>query len=241
MEADCLLTLLTKKKGRIGAIAKGVRKPISRLRGGVQPFTYNEMLLYEGRSMDIITQSDCLETFTPFHENITAAAAAAYWSEMIYSLTPEKEGDLGLFQLALAGFHVLCLEPTEITLRSLEAKLLFHLGYNPCLDKCVYCGNTGTKGLPLTFSVDSGGIICPACAVKGGTFKLKKFNHEALRLWLQMLRMDISKINRLKASPQALEILEGILEEFFLSIIDYPFKSRSIVKALMDNTGHSGL
>ena len=45
-EADSLLTLLTKEKGKVKAIAKGVRKINSRLRGGVQLFTHNQMLLY---------------------------------------------------------------------------------------------------------------------------------------------------------------------------------------------------
>ena len=137
LEADCLLTLLTKEKGKLSAIAKGVRKSKSKLRGGVQVFTLNDMLLYRGRNLDTVTQSQCLETFAPLQEDLRSVAAASYWSELLDSLTPERERDIRLFQLAVAGLHLLCLSSNEIIVRGLEIKLLSYLGYRPHLDGCV--------------------------------------------------------------------------------------------------------
>lgn len=232
-EADCLLTLFTKSRGKVGAIAKGVRKSKSHLRGGVQVFTYNDMLLYRGRSLDTVTQSQCLEAFTSFQEDIKAITAAAYWSELLDVLVPEGEVDDQVFQIALAGFHLLALSASELIVRGLEIKLLSLLGYRPCLDKCVSCqGNLASAG-QVFFSVRMGGALCPACSKKEDLAKTMLFSHEALQVWLQLMRMEFSKFERLKISPQGLKILDSVIEEFLLMQLDYPLKSRPLLKEVL--------
>jgi DNA repair protein RecO (recombination protein O) len=240
-EADCLLTLLTKSRGKVGAIAKGVRKSKSKLRGGVQVFTYNDMLLYKGRSLDTVTQSQCLEAFTPLQEDIRAITAAAYWSELLDVLIPEGERDNQLFQMALAGFHLLALSTTELIVRGLEIKLLSLLGYRPCLEKCVSCQGNLITTERVTFSVSMGGVLCPACSKKEDPTKTMFFSHEALQGWLQLLRMEFGKIRRLKISPQGLNILDRVIEESLLMQLDYPLKSRPLLKEILPHCNHSQL
>lgn len=232
-EADCLLTLLTENKGKVGAIAKGVRKPTSSLRAGVQVFTHNDMLLYKGRSLDTVTQSQCLEAFTPLHEDIQGMTAAAYWSELLEALTPEGEGDPELFRLALAGYHVLSLSVTELILRGLEIKLLALLGYRPYLEKCVSCGCPVDESPKITFAVKQGGVLCPSCSSLGSRQHMIFFTHEALQVWQQLQRMDLSKMNRLKVSNQGLSVLDRAMEEYLLMQLDYPLKSRPIIKTML--------
>jgi len=234
LEADCLLTLLTKERGKVAAIAKGVRKTNSKLRGGVQLFTHNKMLLYKGRTLDTVTQSQCLEAFTALQEDLKAVTAASYWSELIDSLTPEGEGDPRLFQLALAGFHLLCLAANEVTIRSLEIKLLSYLGYKPYLDSCVSCGALLDGRQNIAFSVRSGGVLCPDCARNGDEVSVLPFSREAMQVWQQMLKMDFSKLSRLKVSPQGLAILDRVMEDFLLEQLDYPLKSRSMLKEIFN-------
>ena len=233
LEADSLLTLLTDKKGKISAIAKGVRKPQSRLRGGVQIFTHNAMLLHEGKSLDIVTQSECVEPFIPLQDDFAAIAAASYWSELVFSLIPEGEADPGLFQLTLAGFHVLCLSTSNLVIRGLEIKLLAHLGYTPLLEQCVSCGQKLAENPRITFSVRHGGVLCSVCSNKEAPQNLCNFSHEALNVWQQLVKMDLSKINRLRITPRALAILDDVVEEFLLAQLEYPLKSRPILKKML--------
>lgn len=233
LEADCLLTLLTKEKGKVAAIAKGVRKTSSKLRGGVQVFTHNDMLLYKGRTLDTITQSQCLEAFSPLQEDLKAVTAASYWSELLDSLSPEGEGDPQLFQLALAGYHVLCLSANEVVLRGLEIKLLSYLGYKPYLDRCVSCSSLLAEGERITFSVKLGGVLCPHCASTAGQFRTLPFSPEAVQVWQQMLRMELSKLQRLRVSTQGLAILDRVMEGFLLEQLDYPLKSRPLLKTVL--------
>lgn len=233
LETDSLLTLLTTHKGKVGAIAKGVRKPSSRLRGGVQVFTHNEMLLYQGRNLDIVSQSTCLESFTLLQEDMLAMTAACYWSELLDALIPEGEVDLGLFQLALAGYHSLSLAMGPLMVRGLEIRLLSYLGYMPCLEHCVNCKKDLKDINFLHFSVRYGGIICPDCGQNQVKSELFAFSHEALNAWQQLEKMDLSKISRLKISARGVEILNTVMNEFLLRQLDYPLKSASVLKALL--------
>lgn len=225
-EADSFLTLLTKKKGKVKALAKGVRKPQSRLRGGVQLFTHNEMLFYQGRSLAIVTQSECLEAFVPLQQNMVALATACYWSELWQAFLPWEEEDDLLFTLALAGFHLLALENSELVVRGLECKLLDALGYRPVLEHCVACRREIGREKALFFSVDLGGILCGSCQKR----KQRNCNGEVLKIWQQLQQMPLSKLSRLKISRSGLQILGCLLDEFILYQLDYPLKSRGILE-----------
>lgn len=245
LEADSLLTLLTRNKGKVGAIAKGVRKINSALRGGVQVFTFNDMLLAEGKNLDVVTQSQCLEAFTPLQSQMEAMTAACYWSELIEAMTPEGQGDEALFHLALAGYHLLCLNPVELTVRALEIRLLTLQGYRPCLEKCVSCGNVNMQSGPVTFSVPLGGLLCSKCLEKPDQVgslsrplnRELAFSLEALRAWQQLDKMELSKIGRLKVSDRGLAMLDQVIEEFLLRQLDYPLKSRAIMKSMLRVNG----
>ena len=228
-EADCLLTLLTQKKGKVSAIAKGVRKANSRLRGGVQLFTHNEMLLSDGRNLDVITQSECLEAFTTVGNDMEAMAVACYWCELLDSFIPMEQNDDELYTLALAGFHLLALEHHELVIRTLEIKLLSALGFMPTMDCCISCGRTLQAEQKIFFSVGSGGVICSSCKKDDDAVS---FTLEALKSWQQLQRMKLSKLNRLKVSVEGLKILDNVLESFLIFQLDYPLKSRRVLKEM---------
>ena len=227
-ETDSLLTLLTQKRGIVNAIAKGVRKSNSNLRGGVQLFTYNEMLLYEGRNLDIVTQSQCLEAFTVMQEDMTAMGAACYWGELLDAFIPEGEKDTKLFALALAGFHLLALEYQELSMRALEIKLLSQLGYMPDLGSCVSCGRSLSEEEGTVFSPEKGGMLCASCR-QGEVVYLTL---EALKAWNQLERLDLSKLTRLKVSGGGLRILDEALEKYLLFQLERPLKARPVLREI---------
>src|SRR5580692_3154533 len=108
-EADRIVTVLARKTGRIRAVAKGVRRTKSRFGARLEPFTHVDLLLYTGRSLDVITQA---ETVRPYGEPL-AADYPRYTSgtamlETAERLTPvEKEPTLRQFLLLVGGLRAL--------------------------------------------------------------------------------------------------------------------------------------
>ena len=143
-EADRIVTLLMRRSGRVRAVAKGVRRTRSRFGARLEPFTHVDLLLYPGRSLDVITQA---ETVRPFGE-LLAGDYPRYTTgtamlETAERFTPvEKEPALRQFLLLVGGLRALGEREHDPRL-VLDAFLLRSLavaGYAPALDECAVCG-----------------------------------------------------------------------------------------------------
>jgi DNA repair protein RecO (recombination protein O) len=170
-EADRILTLLTRGTGKVAAIAKGVRKPSSRLRGAVQLFSHAHFVLYEGKTLDTVTQGDADETFGFIEQDLDRLAAASSFVELADRLTMERQPQPKLFQLLLTAMRALRGADPELLARIFETKLLLVLGYQPQFTGCVMGEHDGlrpgtTAGGAVWFSIERGGVLCPACAAK---------------------------------------------------------------------------
>lgn len=170
-EADRILTLFTKGLGKVSAVAKGVRRPASRLRGAVQLFSHTHLVLYTGKSLDTITQGEAEETFSFIESDLMRLAAASYCAELVDRLTLERQPLVKVFSLLLKALRNLERESPEVLARVFEVQLLAALGYQPRLESCVMGNHPGWRA-PGTesreaghvwFSVEKGGVVCPDC------------------------------------------------------------------------------
>ncbi|HVE74074.1 MAG TPA: DNA repair protein RecO [Mycobacteriales bacterium] len=163
-EADRIVTVLTRRHGRVRAVAKGVRRTRSKFGATVEPGSYVDLQLYEGRSLDIVTQAESLH---PYGEHLvsdyarwTAATAVLETAERLTS--EEREPALRLFLLVIGALRAL-VEREHDTSLVLDAFLLRAMsvaGYAPALSDCARCGAAGPH---RGFSVPAGGAVCPAC------------------------------------------------------------------------------
>src|SRR5258707_5921444 len=178
-EADRIVTVLARKTGRIRAVAKGVRRTKSRFGARLEPFTHVDLLLYTGRSLDVITQAETLrsygEALAGDYPRYTTGTAMLETAERFTVV--EKEPSLRQFLLLVGGLRTLVdggpdprLVPDAYLLRSLAVA-----GYAPALDECAICG-TRAPGVPTpdqasmhratrrrTFGVAAGGLVCRSC------------------------------------------------------------------------------
>jgi len=139
-EADKILTLFTPNYGKLDAVAKGVRRPTSKLAGHVEPLTYSTFLLAKGRELDIVTQAEILEPLTPLREDLERVGRGLYVAELVDRFTPDREESYSLFALLLETLRRLATrDDLELVLRYFEVQLLDELGYRPQLDRCVSC------------------------------------------------------------------------------------------------------
>jgi DNA repair protein RecO (recombination protein O) len=100
-ESDKMVTLFTRDCGKIKAIAKGARKIPSRLGGRVEPFTYSDCFIAKGRSLDIISQCQVIETFQKVRESAEMLPAGIYMIKLVNSGTSEGQHYPELFDLLL--------------------------------------------------------------------------------------------------------------------------------------------
>ena len=170
-EADRIVTVLTRRHGRVRAVAKGVRRTRSKFGATVEPFSHVDLQLWEGRSgLDVVTQA---ESLTAYGEGIvsdygrhTTGTAVLETAERLTA--EEREPALRLFLLVVGALRALTgHEPERDPGLVLDAFLLRAMtvaGYAPALEECAGCG---TPGPHRAFSVPAGGSVCPACRPAG--------------------------------------------------------------------------
>jgi DNA repair protein RecO (recombination protein O) len=158
-EADRVVVLLSPNTGKIRSVAKGVRKTKSRFGGRLEPFTHVDLVLYEGRNLDTITQVEVIEAFPRLRADLDHVMAAATMVEVADAVTQEKESSLRAFLLLQRGLTAL--DTTETLNADIVVAYLLKaadvIGIAPALTACAACG--GTSDL-TRFSFDAGGVLC---------------------------------------------------------------------------------
>ena len=167
-EADRIITLLTRQHGRVRAVARGVRKTSSRWGSRLEPFTHVDLMIAEGRTLDVITQA---ETRTPFsswlgddYERYTAGTAMLETADRL--ATEDKEPMLQQFLLLVGGLRAMTARehgPGQV-LDSYLLRSLAVAGYAPSFDHCVRCGDEGPH---RWFNPSAGGVMCASCKLPG--------------------------------------------------------------------------
>ncbi len=106
-EKDRILTVYTRKNGKFAAVAKGSRRPGSKLGGASEPFTYSNMLFAVGRELDILTQAEVRESFPNVKSDIVRVAYGVYTLELVHHFTETREPNPDLFDTLLSTMYIL--------------------------------------------------------------------------------------------------------------------------------------
>lgn len=176
-EADRILHLYTPHRGRIGAIAKGVRRARSRFGGRLEPFFRLNVELHEGRGeLLTVTGAQTVNGHPGLRGDAQALDAASRACDAVGRLFETSEPHPGVFNLLCRKLSLLDERPQSATRSSALAfrlKLLAGAGLAPQLGSCVSCGDPDHLA---GFSGAAGGVVCSAC--EGGAFALEEQAHE---------------------------------------------------------------
>lgn len=230
-EADRLVTLFTRVRGKVGAIAKGARKPKSRKRGVIQLFTYGTFMLHEGRSLDNINQCESINSFQELRSDLDRMAYAAYMAELADGFLVEGEPDQETFLLLLTSLHLLELPDPELLTRAYELRLLAGAGFRPELDNCVLCHRPRPEG-KVRFSPILGGVVCNHCALPD--MGVVTINAGDVNILKQLLQIDLRRLNVLKITPASRKLISGILRACISCRIEKRVKSLDFLHSLAD-------
>jgi DNA repair protein RecO (recombination protein O) len=164
-EADRVLHLYTRDRGRIGAMAKGVRRAKTRFGGRLEPFFRVDLVLYEGRSdLLTVTAAQTVDGHPRLREHAGALDAAARACDAVARLFETSEPHPAVYHLLCNELALLDRAPdtaaTHANQLAFRLKLLLAAGLAPQLAACAGCG--GREHL-AGFSGAAGGVVCSAC------------------------------------------------------------------------------
>jgi len=229
-ETDKILTLYTPHLGKIRAVAKGVRRPTSRLGGHVELFVHSHMLVAKARNLDIVTQSETINPFLALRDDLWRTTNAYYVAELLDQMTPDHLEHLAVFELLLATLQRLAEDRNpELAVRFFEMQLMDLLGYRPELRNCVRC-RTLLDARDSYFSATAGGVLCPDCGRNDPT---------SLNLPLpafKMLRLlqggDYALAKRVRLEEPLRRDLEVVLRGYSQFILEHELKSARVLNSL---------
>jgi DNA repair protein RecO (recombination protein O) len=178
-EADRVLHLYTPERGRVSAIAKGVRRAKSRFGGRLEPFFRLNLVLYEGRSdLLTVTSAETIAGHPRLREHAAAIDGAARACDAVSRLFGDGEPHPGVYHLLSNQLALLDREPRRASRANALAfrlKLLLAAGFAPHLASCASCGEPEHL---VGFSGAAGGVVCGAC--EAGSFALSQEGHDFL-------------------------------------------------------------
>ena len=131
-EADRVITVLTPRRGKREAVAKGALRPRSKLAGHLEPLTRVEIVLAHGRNLDIVTQAETIEPFEAVRADLDRLSAAMYLLELADRFTVEHQEVDAVYELLLASLTRLARgDGVHLATRSFELELLGISGFAP--------------------------------------------------------------------------------------------------------------
>jgi DNA repair protein RecO (recombination protein O) len=228
-EADRLLTIFTSYKGKLRAIAKGVRKLNSRKAGHLEPFTLVNLMLARGRDFWIVTQAEMVENFSHLRDELALTGAASYLIELVDRLTYEEQENHPLFQILEESLKRLNGgDDVFSSTRYFELRLFDHLGYRPQLVNCVTCGKE-IKPEDQFFSFEKGGILCPSCGNMAKQANPISLN--ALRYLRHFQRSSYSEVKNVKVPGAIRKEMENLTGEYITYLLERGLNTPAFIQA----------
>lgn len=247
-EADRLITLFTPYKGKLRAIAKGSRRPVSKLAGHVDLLCRSQLQVAQGRNLDIITQAEVRENFLRLRSESWHMTCGFYLAELIDRFVEEHVPHSDIYTLLLQTLRYLDADAsalaqqsthdeaapaaqatgkTPLLLRYFELHLLSSVGYAPSLHNCASCAS---ELLPQEngFKASLGGALCPQCS----HLWERRLSLNALKILRYMQNNSWRDSSRVRLNaPLQLE-LEGVMRSLLRFHLERDLKSWSFLDML---------
>ncbi len=234
-EADRLLTVLTRERGKLRVIAKGARRTSSRKAGHVELFSQSQMLLAKGRNLDLVTQAQAVQTYPALYDDLLRYTYASYMAELIDKFLEEDDAHPEVYDLLREGLAALVAEDSDarlaLLMRFFELRLLGLVGFQPALFHCAHC-QTPLAAEDQYFSAMAGGALCPNC---------RSLEADAIPLPLTTLKVarfiqtrDYPQVRTIALSPEVQRDLERLLLRYLTHVLERQLKSVEFLDQVRD-------
>ena len=223
-EADRVLTLLTPHDGKLKAIAKGVRRPRSRLGGTVEPFAELQLVLARARTFDVVTSASVGHAWLNLRERLESTATAWYLAELAERAVEERAYAYPVYALLKRAYQLLDdgMAPGRVA-RWFEFGLADALGMRPEVERCVECDRVLEADEEFRWVPTLGGTLCsrhlPPPAEQA------PLSLAALKLLRAYRRFDIEAIAGLRQPPEVEAEVETLLRAFIRNVLERDARS----------------
>jgi DNA repair protein RecO (recombination protein O) len=230
-DADKIVTLYCDYRGKLDAVAKGVRRTRSRLAGHLEPLTLGSYLLAHGRELDIITQAESVALFRALRADLDRLGRGLYCAELVDRLLPERSEGHPVFLLLRDLLQRLDSRPeTDLAVRYFETRLLGELGYAPALDACAGCSSALQAEMNVWVPL-AGGVFCPRCARREAG-PVAPLSVNALKVLRLLQRAPFDEVARLRLPAELAREVEGHLTRHVHLVLEREVRSARFLEAL---------
>jgi len=227
-EADRIFTLLTSTHGKVGAIAKGVRRPQSKLGPSLELYGHVDVLLARGRGeLDVVAQVERVPGYR-IEGDVERMAHAALIAELAERVCEDRHPVDGVYELAVMAMEELAREsdPRRASAWFLLSALDL-LGYAPQLVACVSCEKP-LAAKPAAFSAEAGGFLCDSCALPA----MDPVPLATIKVLRLMASGDLATYRRLKLDDPLMASIEGVLQAQLEYHMDRRLKSLAFLNSM---------
>jgi DNA repair protein RecO (recombination protein O) len=230
-ETDRILTLLTRHFGKVSVVAKGIRKPTSRLAGHAEPLTHATYQLARGRNLDVLTGAESRALYRALREDLHGIAAGWYIAELADRFALERSPSAPLFDLVESALrHLAAGYAPALVCRWFDLHLLDRTGFRPELSHCIQCGAPPAE-VTNAWIVDAGGLVCAICAptdVQGP----RALTVRALKSLRYLLVSNFDGASLLRVDEALAVELERHLRSFLQYVLDHDINAARLLDEL---------
>jgi DNA repair protein RecO (recombination protein O) len=207
LEADLIVSYLTRDLGIIEAFAKSPRKIGSRFGSSLEPLTYAKISLYgkEHANLPKITRSDIIKPFNQLRESINIYLKISEILELTLRMLPVREKNNEVFCLLLNILSFLEENHNSLYIIYYKLKLLEHTGFAPVLRGCIRCGDETDR-----FYLPDGAMLCRDCADTSERFIV--FDRSVYNLYQYLSKIEPVILKRIKVDERLLIVLEELID-----------------------------
>jgi DNA repair protein RecO (recombination protein O) len=227
-ETNKIVTIYTREWGKVGVMARGAKKPNSRLSSITQLFTHGYFLINRGSGLGSMQQGETATSLRSIGEDIFLTAYASYIVELTDKCTDEKKPNPYHFELLYQTLNYLNegYDP-DILMNIYEMKMLNVLGLNPILNQCSVCGSIDGH---FSFSIREGGFICHRCLDKDPYhFKLSPSAVKLLRLFYHF---DLSRLGNISVKEETKAELKSVITSYYDEYSGLHLKTKKFLNSM---------
>jgi DNA repair protein RecO (recombination protein O) len=196
-ESDRIVVLYTRGRGKVRAVAKGVRKTKSKFGARLEPTSHVALQLYEGRELDIVTQAETIDHLGALRGDLDRLTRATALLEAVDTMAQERAVDPRLYTMLVGALRTLAARDHPLVVPGFFLKLLAHEGFQPRVDGCAVCD---LEDPLVAFDLDEGGLLCQAHR------KGQAITPDAVALLRQVLTGRLHEALDVAPGPAAVEV-----------------------------------
>ena len=230
-DKDLILTIFTRKYGKVSAIAKGAQGQKSRFLSASQLFSYNNYNMRKQKDMFTLYQADNIKSFYNISMDFESFSYASFIIKLVEANIVEGQPNNRLFGLLAQTLFLYSekIDNKNLVLDAFLLKFVDYMGYRPQLDSCAICGNKNLKY--AVFSVEDGGLVCNNCHKKEKFFI--KLDQTTISLMQYILNNDIIVCSKAKVAEVLVRELFSLLKIYLVNYFEnVSFKSLDLLKTL---------